>query len=62
MSFERRMARRAPRPTPDDLLSEALEQARLAYEFAPGSYTLATLAAIANVLERTRAGPIGSKS
>jgi len=55
MSVERRTARRTPRPTPKDLLSEALGQARLAYEFAPGSYAFSALAAITNVIERMRA-------
>ena len=55
MSFERRKAHRAPRPTPDDLLSEAFEQARLAYEFASGSYAFSTLAAIASAIEHMRA-------
>jgi hypothetical protein len=43
------------RPTGDDLLREALAQAKLAYQFAPGSYTFGTLAAIANAINAQHA-------
>jgi hypothetical protein len=46
MSIERRMHHRTPRPTADDLLTTALEQSRLAYQFAPGSCTLGAMTAV----------------
>jgi hypothetical protein len=43
------------KPNHHTLLNEALAQANLAYQFAPGSYTFGALAAIANAIERMRA-------
>jgi hypothetical protein len=61
MSVERRTTIRTPRPTADGLLVEALKQARLAYQFAPGAYTLGALTAISNAVERLRVEPTGKK-
>ena len=55
MSIEYRTAHRTPSPTADELLDDALERARLAYEFAPGSYTFGALTAVSNAIARLHA-------
>jgi hypothetical protein len=50
-----------PWPTADDLLAAALEQADLAYQFAPSSYTFHALAAIYAAIEECSAEEVARK-